>query len=47
MNYEEKHRGSQANLDKPGLPTGPLAPGLEGAGGDPVDKPAIEYVHTA
>jgi len=47
MNYEEKHRAAQANPDKPGLPTGPLAPGLGGAGGGPVDNPAIEYDHTA
>jgi putative transposase len=47
MNYEEKHRGVEPHHDKPGLPTGPLAPGLDGAGGGPVDNPAIEYDHTA
>jgi putative transposase len=56
MNYEEKHRAAQANLDKPGLPTGPggrppagrggRAPAWTGASG-PVDNPAIEYDHTA
>lgn len=47
MNYEEKHRAVEPPHPKPGLPTGPLAYGLDGAGGSPVDNPAIEYDHMA
>lgn len=35
MNHAEKHRGSQANLDKPGFPTGPLAPAWMGPAAAP------------
>lgn len=47
MKYADKHRGVEPHYDKPGLLTGPLAAGLDGAGGSPVDNPAIEYDHMA
>ena len=47
MNYGEKHRGVDPHHDKPGLPTGPLAPRLDEADSGSVDNPAIEYDHTA
>jgi len=40
MNEEEKLRGVEANLDKPGLPTGQLVLGLDR--GRYRDNPAID-----
>lgn len=45
MNFEQKHqpRATPPRCVEHGLPTGPLASSLRGAGGGPVDNPALEY----
>lgn len=49
MNFEEKNqtRAAVPSCSEHGLPTGPLASSLRGAGGGPVDNPALEYDHIA
>jgi putative transposase len=49
MNFEEKNQPLTAapSCSEHGLPTGPLASSLRGAGGGPVDNPAPEYDHIA
>ena len=49
MNFEENNRTITIQPVHPehGLPTGPLASGLRGAGGGPVDNPAAEDYSTA
>ncbi len=49
MNFEEKNQTLAAapSCSEHGLPTGPLAPSLRGAGGGPVDNPVLEYDHPA
>jgi putative transposase len=49
MNFEEQNQTCtvQPTRQEHGLPTGPLAPGLKGAGGGPVDNPAAEVYSTA
>jgi putative transposase len=49
INFEEKRKAFISTLHRfdHGLPTAPLAPGHEGAGGGAVDNPALEYDHTA
>jgi putative transposase len=49
MNFEEKNQTLAAapSCSENGLPTGPLASSLRGAGGDPVDNPALGYDHIA
>lgn len=45
MNFKEKHQSDTvlAPSHQHGLPTGPLAFSLRGAGGGPVDNPARQY----
>lgn len=49
LNFEAKNKPAAAPAEhfEHGLPTGPLASSLRGAGGGPVDNPAQEYDHTA
>lgn len=49
MNFEEQNptHTVQPTYPEHGLPTGPLASGLRGAGGGPVDNPASEDCSTA
>ena len=46
IKFEEKSQ-TRRPCPEHGLPTGPLASSLKGAGGGPVDNPALEHDHTA